>query len=91
VFPGDSKNVKRGHMSRLASAFNVEFGTDATDKFRAAFCGKHSGQKEEIACLHHLRVRTERLGRHRKLDALNRCSALTGRAPSLSITVPGSR
>src|SRR5882762_6408689 len=66
----DREAVKRREIGRLAARVHVEFRTDAPDEFRrAAFRGKHSGQKKKIARLHCFRIGAERLRRRRKLDA----------------------
>jgi hypothetical protein len=50
--------------------FHIEFRANAPDKFGfAAFSGKHSGEKEQVASLHRFRVDAERLRRRWKLDA----------------------
>ncbi len=60
----DSEAVKRREIGRLAARVHVEFRTDAPDEFRrAAFRGKHSGQKKKIARLHCFRIGAERLRR----------------------------
>jgi hypothetical protein len=49
---------------------DVEFRADAPDEFRfAAYRGKHSGEKEQVARLHRFRVDAEWLRRRWKLDA----------------------
>src|SRR6266853_5601775 len=66
----DSEAVKRREIGRLAARVHVEFRTDAPDEFRrAAFRGKHSGQKKKIDRLHCFRIGAERLRRRRELDA----------------------
>src|SRR5437899_10166581 len=69
MLPRDSEGVERCQVSGLASRLRVEFHTDAPDEFRfAAFSGKHSGEKEQVARLHRFRVDAERLRRRWKLD-----------------------
>jgi hypothetical protein len=66
----DSEGVDRRCVSSLASRFHVEFRAEAPDEFRfAAYSGKHSSEKEQIARLHRFRVDAEWLGRRWKLDA----------------------
>src|SRR5207245_9309082 len=66
----DSKGVDRRQISGLASRFHIEVRADASDEFRfAAYSGKHSGEKEQVARPHRFRVDAERLRRLWKLDA----------------------
>ena len=68
--PRDSERVEGCQVSGLPSCFDVEFGADAPDEFRfAAYSGKHSGEKEQVARLHRFRVDAKRLRRRWKLDA----------------------
>jgi hypothetical protein len=70
MLPRDSEGVERREVSRLAPRFHIELRADAPDEFRrAAFGGKHSGQKKQIARLHRFRIGAERLRRRRELDA----------------------
>src|SRR5580704_205829 len=70
MLPRDSEGVERCQVSGLASRLHIEFRAHAPDEFRfAAYSGKHSGEKEQVARLYRLRINTERLGRGRKLDA----------------------
>src|SRR6267142_6600357 len=70
MLPHDSEDVDRSQVSGHAPRFHIEFRTDAPDEFRfAAYSGKHSGEKEQVARLHGLRVDAERLRRRWKLDA----------------------
>ena len=67
MLPRDSEGVERCQVSGLASRLLVEFRADAPDEFRfAAYSGKHSGEKEQVARLHGFRVDTERIGRRWK-------------------------
>src|SRR6266566_4128031 len=69
MLPRDREHVERREASCLASRFDIELRTDAPDELRpVSFRGKHPAQKQEIACLHRFRIRTERLGRCRELD-----------------------
>src|SRR6267143_2196890 len=65
-----SEKVERRELSRLATGFQVELRADAPSESRpAAFRGKHSAKKEQIARLHGFYVRAERLRRRGELDA----------------------
>jgi len=56
-------------MSRLAAHFYIELRADAPKEFcRAAFRGKHPGQKKQIACLHSFHIGSKWLRRRRELD-----------------------
>src|SRR5258707_14035219 len=69
MFSRDREAVERREVSCFASSFDVELGADAPDKFRdAAFCGKHPGEKKQIACLHRFHIGAERFGRRREFD-----------------------
>ena len=66
--PRDSEDVERREVSRLAPRFHIELRADASNEFRrAAFRGKHPGQKKQIARLHRFRIGAERLRRRREL------------------------
>ena len=66
MLPRDSEDVEGREVSRLAPRFHVELRADAPDKFRrAAFGGKHPGQKKQVARLHRLRIDAKRLERGR--------------------------
>src|SRR6202040_4387618 len=70
MLPRDSEGIERRQPSRLLACFQIEFRTDASNKFRSAgFCGEHSGQEKQVARPYRLRINTERLGRGRKLNA----------------------
>jgi hypothetical protein len=70
MLPRDSEAVERCQVRGLASCLDVEFRADAPDEFRfAAYRGKHSGEKEQVARLHRFRVDAEWLRRRWKLDA----------------------
>jgi len=66
----DGKAIERRQASRRMLCFPIEFRAYAPDEFGfAAYGGKHSGEKEQVACLHGFRVDAERLRRRRKVDA----------------------
>src|SRR4029077_3988357 len=70
MLPRDSEGVERCQVSGLASRFHVEVRADAPDEFRfAAYSGKHSGEKKQVARLHCFRVDAERFRRRGKRDA----------------------
>ena len=65
-----SEAIQRCQASRRAPCFHIEFSADAPDELRfAAHGGKHSCEKQQVACLHCLRIDAERLRRCRELDA----------------------
>jgi hypothetical protein len=67
---GDGKAIQRRQAGSCVPCFHIEFRANAPDKFGfAAFSGKHSGEKEQVARLHRFRVDAERLRRRWKLDA----------------------
>src|SRR6266513_5769613 len=70
MLPRNSEDIERGEVSRLAPRFHIELRADAPNEFRpVAFRGKHPTQKKQIARLHRFHIGTERLRRHRELDA----------------------
>src|SRR6266481_3777729 len=55
--------------SRLVARFDVQLRTEVPGEFRfASYCGKHSGEKEQVARLHRFRVEAEGFRRLWKLD-----------------------
>ena len=57
-------------MSGLASRLHVQLRSHAPNKFcRAAFRGKHPGEKKQIASLHRLCINAEWLRRYGERDA----------------------
>src|SRR5713101_7237657 len=70
MLPHGSEGVERCQESGLASRLHIELRADTRDEFRfAAYSGKHSGEKEQVARLHRFRVDAERLRRRWKRDA----------------------
>ncbi len=68
MLPRDSQAVERCQVSGLPTCLDVEFRADSADVFRfAAYRGKHSGEKEQVARLHRFRVDAEWRRRRWKL------------------------
>jgi hypothetical protein len=52
MLPRDSKGVERRETSRFVARFDVQLRTEVPGEFRfASYCGKHSGEKEQVAPL----------------------------------------
>src|SRR5580658_831134 len=66
----DSEAIQRRQASGRAPCFHIEFRANAPNEFRlAAYGGKHSCEKEQVARLHRFRVDAKRLRRCGELDA----------------------
>src|ERR1044071_4728264 len=70
MLPRDGEDVERREVSRLAPCVHIELRADASNEFRlAAFRGKHSAQKKQIARLHRFDIGAERLRWRWELNA----------------------
>ncbi len=80
ILPRNGEDVERREVRRLAARFDIELRADASDEFRrAAFRGKHPGEKKQVTCLHRFGIDAERLRRRRELDAQFSETSLGGR------------
>src|ERR1700684_4532307 len=66
----DSEGDDPPQPSRRTPCFHIEFRANASNEFGfAAYSGKHSGEKEQVARLHRFFVDAERLRGCGELDA----------------------
>ncbi len=70
MLPRDCKAIESSEISRFPPGFHIKLRADAPNELRrAAFGGKHPGQKKQIACLHRFHIDAKRLRLRRELDA----------------------